>query len=349
MELIAEIGSNHQGSIATALKLIEEAGKSGATAVKFQKRTLDELYTRSFLDAPYNSESSFGATYGEHRHHLEFHGKSEYRLLRVAAEDAGCKFYATAFDFSAVDFLASIPVDGIKIASGDVTNTPLLSYAASMGIPLHVSTGACELDDVKRAVDAVMVWQPHFTLYHCTAAYPVDFAELDLGVISLYKELFPELTIGLSDHANAIWPCGVAYVLGARAFEKHFTLSRAMQGTDHAFSLEPQGLQKLARDLERVKVSLGAEKRFHASEVPAQVKMGKSLVAARSIKAGATLHVDDIAIKSPSGTGLPPHRFMDLVGAKAVRNLKEDDPITDQDIQAELLPADQRRSKAVGN
>lgn len=338
-EVVCEIGHNHQGDLATAMKMIVAAAEAGADAVKFQKRTNRDLYTKDFYEAPYNSENAFGQTYGEHRERLEF-DKYQYRLLKLQAEDVGLKFYATAFDFDAVDFLMDVGVDGIKVASGDVTNTPLLSYAASMLKPMYVSTGACQLEDVERAVEAVALFQPHFTLFHCTAAYPCEFSELDLGVIATYRQMFPELTIGLSDHANAIWPATVAYALGARAIEKHFTLSRAMKGTDHAFSLEPQGLAKLVRDLRRCETALGAEKRFHSSEIPASVKMGKSLRAASDLSAGHVLHVDDISLKSPSCEGLPPYRLMDIVGKRLVRPLRCDEPITERDIDGRLRKAE---------
>lgn len=335
VEVVAELGSNHQGSLTTALKMIDAAAEAGADAVKFQKRDNRSLYTRSYYNAPYNSENAFGPTYGDHRDALEFR-KYDMRLLRVQAEAHDLKFYCTAFDLESVDFLTDVGIHGIKLASGSITNTPLLTYAAQTGLPLYVSTGACELSDVQRAVDCLSAWTPHFTLFHCTAMYPCPADKLDLGVISLYRQMFPDLTIGFSSHFNGIWPSTVAVAMGARAIEQHFTLDRSMKGTDHAFSLEPQGLKKMVRDIRRLETSLSAEKVFHEEEVPAQVKMGSTLYAARDIEAGQDLHLDDIAIKSPAGSGLPPYRLLDVIGRKLVRKLERDESIT----EAELLPAD---------
>lgn len=351
-EFIAELGHNHQGDIGTALKMIVEAAKSGATAVKLQKRDNRHLYTKTFYDAPYNSENAFGPTYGEHREALEF-GKYEHRLLKVQAEDLGLKYYCTAFDFESVDLLTEVGVDGLKFASGSITNTPLLEYGARTGLPMYVSTGACSLEDVQRTVQAILKWTETFTLFHCTAVYPCPAELLDLGVIATYRHLFPELTIGWSSHFNGISPFPVAYALGARAFEAHFTLDRSMRGTDHALSLEPQGFARMVRDVKRIETALGAEKILHDEEIPAQAKMGSTLYAARDLPAQHELTHADIAIKSPAGVGLPPYRLLDVIGTRTVRNLRTDEPITHSDIDAHLsapsvLRADPGRSQAVG-
>lgn len=337
-EIIAEIGSNHGGSIATALQMIVAAKEAGADAVKTQKRQNKTLYTRSFYDAPYHSEGAFGPTYGEHREALEF-GKYEHRLLKVQAEDLGLKYYCTAFDFASVDVLEEVGVDGLKLASGSITNTPLLEYAARTDLPLYLSSGAADLEDVKRAVDAVSRWRETYTLLACTAVYPCPAELLDLGVIGLYKALFPELTIGYSSHLNGIWDGPVAVTLGAKVIEKHFTLDRTGKGTDHAFSLEPQGLKKMVRDIKRLEKALGSQKIFHPQEVPAQVKMGSALYASRDLPACHELSVEDIAIRSPAGVGLPPYMLLEVVGKRLVRPLRWDEPITERDIDGRLRKA----------
>ncbi len=322
--VIAEIGHNHQGSLEQAKKMFWEAKQAGAHAVKLQKRDNRGLYTRAAFNRPYDNENSFGATYGEHREALEF-GLAEYQELQAYAKELGVDFFATAFDMKSADFLEGIGVPAYKIASGDVRTLPLLRHVAGFGKPLIVSTGGALLDDVKRAYDTILAINPQLCLMQCTAGYPAEFKELDLRVIATYRELFPGAVVGFSSHDNGIAMPLAAFVLGARMVEKHFTLNRAMKGTDHAFSLEPVGLRKMVRDLERTFVALGdGRKKVYDSEKAPIQKMGKSLVVARDLPAGHVLTPGDIAMKSPAG-GVPPSEFERLVGMVTVKALFEDD------------------------
>ena len=166
----------------------------------------------------------------------------------------------------------------------------------------------------------------------CTASYPVEAEHMNLRVITSYRDCFPDVVVGLSDHQNGIAMALVAYTLGARVIEKHFTLNRALKGTDHAFSLEPVGMRKLVRDLRRTSVALGdGVKRSYPCEDKPLVKMAKKLVAARSLPAGCLLTPDDIAIKSPND-GLPPYELDRVIGKVTRRNLREDDNISLEDL-----------------
>jgi sialic acid synthase len=316
--VIAEIGHNHQGSVEQAKQLFSEAKRCGADAVKLQKRDNRSLYTDEFYNRPYDNENSFGPTYGAHREALEF-GRDEYLELKRYAAEIGLTFFATAFDFASVDFLAELDMPAYKVASGDLTNTPLLQYVAQTGKPVIFSTGAGTLDDVRRAYDTLAAVTSEVALLQCTAGYPVEWHELDLGVIGTYRQLFEGAVVGFSSHDNGIAMAVAAFVLGARIVEKHFTLNRAMKGTDHSFSLEPVGLTKLVRDLRRTRVSLGdGMKTMYPSEAEAARKMGKKLVAARDLPAGHVLRAEDIAFKSP-GDGIPPYELDRLVG-RALRH-----------------------------
>ena len=176
-------------------------------------------------------------------------------------------FFATAFDMASADFLESLNVPAYKIASGDLKSVPLLKHVASFGKPMIVSTGGALLEDVQRAYDAIMPINPQLAILQCTAGYPAAFEELDLRVISTYRERFPDAVIGFSSHDNGIAMPVAAYMLGARIVEKHFTLNRAMKGTDHAFSLEPVGLRKMVRDLDRTFKAMGdGTKKVYDSE-----------------------------------------------------------------------------------
>jgi N-acetylneuraminate synthase/sialic acid synthase len=325
--VIAEIGHNHQGSLKTAKELFQAAAECGVAAGKLQKRDNRSLYTREMYDKPYDNENSFGATYGEHREALEF-GRLEYEELQAESSRLGMAFFSTAFDVTSADFLADLNTPAYKIASGDLKNIPLLRHVARIGKPMIVSTGGGTIEDVQRAYDTIMPINPRLCLLQCTCGYPAEFAELDLRVISTYREKFPEIVIGYSGHDNGIAMPVAAYMLGARIIEKHFTLNRAMKGTDHRFSLEPVGMKKMIRDLQRVRMALGdGRKKVYASEASPVLKMGKKLVAARDLPAGHVLAAADVAIKSP-GDGLPPYYLDQIIGQALTQAVRADQSLT---------------------
>jgi sialic acid synthase len=325
--VIAEIGHNHQGSMQQAIELFEKAADCGVDAVKLQKRDNRALYTTEYYNRPYDHENSFGPTYGEHREALEF-GRDEYVELKQVADDLGITLMATAFDVPSADFLAELDMPAFKIASADLRNTPLLRHVAGLGKPMIISTGAARLEDVQLAYEVVAPINSEFAFLQCTAGYPPSWEELDLRVIETYRREFPTTVIGYSGHDSGIAMAAAAYVLGARIVEKHFTLNRAMKGTDHAFSLEPHGLRSLVRDLRRTRIALGdGSKRMYQSETEPAKKMGKKLVAARDLPAGHVLSEDDIALKSP-GDGLPPCELDRLVGRRLGYPVSEELPLT---------------------
>ena len=324
---IAEIGHNHQGKIETAKEMFRVAKECGADAVKLQKRDNRTLFTRAGYERPYENPNSYGATYGEHREFLEF-GESEYKELIDYTKDLGITLFATAFDFNSADFLAKLDIPIYKVASGDLKNIPLLKHIAQIQKPMIISTGGGTMDDVNRAYDAIMPINQQLCILQCTAGYPAEFGELNLSVITTYRERFPNTTIGLSSHDNGISMSVAAYMLGARVVEKHFTLNHTWKGTDHAFSLEPNGFRKLVRDLRRTRVAIGdGVKRVYDSEVNPITNMGKKLVAARDLPAGHMVQREDIAIKSP-GNGLPPYEIDKVISRVTREAVKEDDDIT---------------------
>jgi sialic acid synthase len=335
--VIAEIGHNHQGSVDQAKQLFAEAVRCGANAVKLQKRDNPSLYTREAFNRPYDNENSFGPTYGLHREALEF-GTDEYRELKAYAAELGATFFATAFDFRSAELLADLDMPAYKIASGDLTNTPLVRFVAEIGKPMIISTGGGELADVRRAYESVAEINDQVAFLQCTAGYPVEnFQELDLRVIDTYRQVFPDVVVGYSGHDNGIAMPVAAYVLGARIVEKHFTLNRAMKGTDHRFSLEPVGLRKLVRDLQRVRLALGdGTKTPYPSETEPITKMSKKIVAAATLPAGHVVRREDLALKSP-GDGLPPYELDAVVGRTLRHPLGEDDTLTFEHLE-ELIP-----------
>ena len=330
--VIAEIGNNHQGDLQKAKEMFKAAKECGVNAVKLQKRDNKSLLTRAAYNKPYENENSFGATYGEHREALEF-GRTEYVELKKYAAELGLTMFSTAFDMNSADFLAELDMPLYKVASGDLKNTPLLKHIAKIGKPMIISTGGGTMEDVQRAYDAIMPINSQLCILQCTASYPAEPEDLNLRVVTTYRERFPDVIIGLSDHENGIAMALAAYVLGSRMVEQHFTLNHTWKGTDHAFSLEPIGMRKLVRDLRRVRIALGdGEKKIYPSEVNPITKMGKKLVASHDLQAGHTLTISDIAVKSPSD-GIPPYELDNVIG-KVLRNaLSEDDNITFENLQ----------------
>jgi len=325
--IIAELGHNHQGNIENAFELIKQAKQCGADAVKLQKRDNKKLYTKAFYNSKYDHENSYGETYGKHRDFLEF-DLVQYKELQAYAKDLKIDFFATPFDLPSIEFLEKINIPCYKIASADLTNTPLQTELAKLGKPLIQSTGGGTLLDVKRAVETISKFNKDLTILHCTTSYPSEIKDMNLAVIQTYKNEFKEYRIGLSDHENGIDAAPIAYMLGARTFEKHFTLNRANKGTDHAFSLEPQGLSKLVRNLHRIDEMIGSsEKKLLESEKKPLFKMKKSIVASKNLAEGHVLRFKDIAFKSPGG-GLEPYRFNEVVGKKIISKVNEDEIIT---------------------
>ena len=325
--VIAEIGHNHQGNLDTAKEMFRVAKECGADAVKLQKRDNRQLYTEEMYNKPYDNPNSYGLTYGEHREALEFE-LDEYKELQSYAREIGVTLFATAFDFPSADFLAKLDVPAFKIASGDLKSIPLLTYVAKFQKPMILSTGGGTMEDVNRAYDAIMPINQQLCLLQCTAGYPAAFEELNLSVITTFRERFPSTVIGLSSHDNGIAMAVAAYMLGSRVVEKHFTLNHTWKGTDHAFSLEPIGFKKMVRDLERVKVATGdGVKRVYETEVNPMVKMGKKICAARDLPEGYTIQPEDVTLKSPGG-GLHPYEIDKIIGRTTRRALKADDDIT---------------------
>ena len=328
--IIAEVGHNHQGNLDTALKLIRAASHAGASAVKFQKRSNKSLFSKDAYDAPYTGENSFGKTYGLHREALEF-GVDEYKECIAEAKRCQIDFFATAFDFESADFLGSLEMPAYKIASGDLKTIPLIEYVAKIGKPVILSTGGGSIEDIDRAVQAVLKHNKNLALLQCTAGYPPEYQELNLRVIESFRLRYPEITVGYSGHYSGIAMSLVAYILGARVIEKHFTLNRAMKGTDHAFSLEPQGMQKLVRDVERAQQALGdGVKAAYPSEVAPLKKMGKSIHFTRSIQKSEVLKASDIDFRSP-GDGIPPYMHEEFIGKSLTRDVQSGTRLSTED------------------
>ena len=305
----------------------KKAKECGADAVKLQKRDNKSLYTTAMYDKPYDNPNSYGKTYGQHREFLEFNF-DEYMELKQYAKKIGITFFATAFDIPSVDFLERVDLPAYKVASADITNLPLIHALQATGKPLVISTGGCTISDVDRVYEALRGSGSDFCFLHCIATYPNQPEQMNLRVIQEMRRRYSSTVIGLSDHYNGICMAETAVALGADVIEKHFTLNHTWKGTDHALSLEPQGLESLCKNTKRIKTALGNPgKVFLLSEVEAVEKMGKSIYPTVYIEPGEYLSDYLLSIKSPGLGGLSPYMLDEIIGKKAVCNLSPDNPI----------------------
>lgn len=322
--LIAELGSNGRRDTELTKRMMLGAKQAGASAAKLQRRDNQSLYVKSMLESPYAGPNSFGANYGEHRAALEY-SDDQFRELKDYAAEIGIHLGVTAFDVPSADALARLDVDFLKIASACITDTVLLKHCAKLGLPMVVSTGTGTQHDVDLAVETITKQHCPFALLQCTASYPLlDPALLNLRVIETFRQRYPSVVTGLSSHFPLGWDAVLAYALGGRVFEKHFTLDRTMRGADHKFSLTPPMLRSLVDRLEQARVALGTGRKDRLpGEAEAVRKMGKSCYAARDLPAGHILTRSSIAIKSPGG-GIPPSRLVEMLGRKLPAPLAED-------------------------
>jgi sialic acid synthase SpsE len=320
---VAEAGVNHNGSPELARRLIEIAAECGADAVKFQKRTVRDILVGSALDRPYNTPTSLGATYGEHREKLELPEQAWVELF-AHARAKGITLLASGWDPRSVDFLDELGVPAYKTASADLSNLPLLEHTARKGKPMFVSTGMATLDEVAEALATV---RRHLgdrvVLMQCTSLYPCDNDKLNLRVMQTYRERF-QVLVGYSGHERGLAPSEAAAALGACVIERHYTVDRTMTGPDHAASLEPEGLRRLIRNIRNIERALGTGiKELLPEEKPIRDRLAKSVVAARPIARGATISAEMLTVKGP-GSGLAPRYLPELVGRVAEADVEPD-------------------------
>lgn len=266
--IIAEIGINHNGDIKLAKKLIDIAKEAGCDAVKFQKRTIDIVYTPEDLARP--RENPFGSTNGDLKRGLEF-GEKEYRIIDSYCKKRGIMWFASPWDEQSVDFLEKFKVPCYKIASACLTNDDLLKKIKKTKKPIIMSTGMSTQAQIKHAVK--LLGEKNTAILQCTATYPSQDSDLNLNTITWFRKTF-KCPIGYSGHETGIVESVVAVVLGANIVERHITTDRAMWGSDQAASLEPNGLQRVVRDIRLVPIILGSsEKRLLEVETPILEKL----------------------------------------------------------------------------
>jgi N-acetylneuraminate synthase len=251
--ILGEIGINHNGSVEIAKKLIDVAKAAGCDAVKFQKRTLDLVYTKEVLDTP--RESPWGKTTREQKAGLEF-GKKEYDEIDRYCKQVGIQWSASAWDVESQKFLRQYDLPFNKIASPMLTHLPLLEACAEEGRHTYISTGMSDFAQIDKAVEIFKKHKCKFTLMHCVSVYPAEDGVLNLMMIPKLREKYG-CDVGYSGHEVGVLPPVIACMLGATCVERHITLDRSMYGSDQSASLEPRGLEIMVRDIRALHTLLG--------------------------------------------------------------------------------------------
>ena len=266
--IVAEIGINHNGDVELAKKLIDVAVQAGCNAVKFQKRTIDVVYTKEELSKP--RENPFGETNGDLKYGLEF-GKEQYDKIDQYCKEKEIPWFVSPWDEGSVDFVEQYDTPCYKIASACLTDDGLLMYIHSKGRPVILSTGMSTLEQVDHAME--VLGKENVILLHTCSTYPANYDELNLKVILTMKQRYG-IPVGYSGHETGLPSSSAAVALGACLIERHITLDRSMWGSDQAASLEPNGISRLVRDIRLIETAMGdGVKRIGEREAPVMKKL----------------------------------------------------------------------------
>ncbi|MBX7043372.1 MAG: N-acetylneuraminate synthase family protein [Ignavibacteria bacterium] len=322
--VIAEAGVNHEGNIETAKRLIDEAARGGAHAIKFQTYKAETLASK---DSPYYWDITKEPSRNQFELFKKFDKfwKNEYELLKVECDKRGIEFMSTPFDTQAADFLNDMmPV--FKISSSDITNFPFIRHIAKFGKPILLSTGASDVGEITEAVDLIRSCGNKLCLLHCVLNYPTLDENANLGMILDQRRRFPDTLPGYSDHTlpGTMEVLKTATLLGAVVLEKHFTHDKSLPGNDHYHAMDMEDLKYFFRDMDRVFTLIGKfEKQALPSEAEAIKNARRSLVASRSIRQGETISFTDLTWKRPA-SGISPRHIDDVIGSKATVDIAED-------------------------
>lgn len=324
--VIAEAGVNHNGNYDLAVKMVHEAKAAGADYVKFQTAVPELVISSIAPKAEYQKETT-----GSEQSQLEMCRAihlplSAYAPLKQVCDETGIGFMSTPFDLVSIDTLEPLGMDYYKIPSGEITNLPYLRKIASKGIPVIMSTGMCELDEIAAAIDVLRgggLSLDDITLLHCNTQYPTPFADVNLRAMNELASRFG-VKVGYSDHTVGIEVPIAAVALGATVIEKHFTLDRNLPGPDHKASLEPAELAQMVQSIRNIELALGdGHKHVTASECPNKEVARKSIVAATDIRKGDLLTEQNITVKRP-GNGISPMLWDSVIGTRAIDDFPRD-------------------------
>jgi sialic acid synthase SpsE/sugar phosphate isomerase/epimerase len=337
--VIAEIGINHNGDLDLARRLIDVAADAGCSAVKFQKRDLPSVYTRSVLEDLDSHEQGLQYLIPILK---DFElTPDQLQLMREHADAAGIQFLCTPFDRVSAELLHQMSLPAYKVSSADLTNLELIETLAGFGKPLLLSTGMTVESELDCTVDFLRDQGSEIALLHCVSSYPVHARDSCLNRIRHLAEKY-RCPVGYSGHDIGVALSIVAATLGASIIEKHITLDKSLRGPDHKVSLLPEELRQLVQSVRDCELAIGdSREQILQGELLNQMVFRKSVVAAKPIACGERIEREALAVKSP-GTGLTPQRLHELVGTLAARDLAPDDLFFDTDLvpdAGEPLPA----------
>ena len=329
--IIAEAGVNHNGSIEIAKQLVDKAVDAGVDFIKFQTFKASRLVTKTAKLAEYQKRNIGGNDDNQFQmlKKLELTPKAHDVLISYCNEK-GIKFFSTAFDIDSLDYLHNLCLGLWKIPSGEITNYPFLKHIASFNEPTILSTGMCNMEDVRAAVKALYkngLSQENLILLHCNTEYPTPFEDVNLKAMDALRKEFG-VEVGYSDHTKGIEVPIAAVALGATVIEKHFTLDRNMEGPDHKASLEPDELKAMVSAIRNIEQAIGGDGTKHVSDSEKKniAVARKSIVAACDIQAGDVFTEQNLTVKRP-GNGISPMHWEEVIGTKAIRDFSEDDLI----------------------
>ena len=324
--IIAEAGVNHNGDINIAKKLVDAAADAGVDYVKFQTFKVDKLVNKDAKQADYQIENT-GVVESQYQmlKRLELTDENHHILIDYC-DKKGVKFLSTAFDFESIEFLKD-KLDFYKIPSGEITNLPYLIKVAKLKLPIVMSTGMANMQEVKEALAVLIahgINKEDVTILHCNTEYPTPMKDVNLlAMKTIEKELGVE--IGYSDHTLGIEIPIAAVTLGATVIEKHFTIDKTMEGPDHKASLEPNELKAMVAGIRAIELAMGNGIKTPSESEQKNIKIArKSIVALTDIKEGEVFNESNITVKRP-GTGISPMKWNEVLGSRASRNYKADE------------------------
>ena len=327
--IIAEAGVNHNGDYELAKQLVLKAKEAGVDYVKFQTAK-PELVISKFAEMADYQKVNTGKVESQLDMCKKIHlSLDDYKPLKVFCEEVGVKFISTPFDLVSIDVLEELDMDFWKVPSGEVTNYPYLVKIAKTHRPVVMSTGMCEVDEIRDAVNVLIengLDLSQISLLHCNTEYPTPYQDVNLMAMNdLANEL--GLPVGYSDHSVGIEVPIAAVAIGAKIIEKHFTLDHNMPGPDHKASLEPDQLKQMVESIRNIEKALGdGKKKVSISERKNISIARKSIIAARDITKGEILTEENLTVKRP-GNGINPMRWNEVIGKTAIRDFVEDELI----------------------
>jgi N-acetylneuraminate synthase len=326
--IIAEAGVNHNGDIGVAVKMIKVAKQAGADAIKFQAFKSELLASPGAPLAEYQKKTvKTSRTQRTMLKELELEA-ADFETLKKACEAEGMEFLASPFDLESLKMLFDLGVRAVKVASSEMTDTPLLEAIAAKRVPALVSTGMATLAEVREAVNVLRGGKlSDIALFHCVSSYPAPYEQSNLRAIKTMEDYF-KLPVGFSDHSPGLHIAAAAVAAGAFLLEKHFTLDRRMPGPDQALSLEPSELHSLVTAIRQVEKALGSGvKEPQPAELNVREASRKSLVTTRAVKKDEKIKPDMLTTKRP-GTGIEPRLLRKIVGRRAKCDIPADTILT---------------------